>query len=107
MIGVHKTCQFLQSDVDPSRRCDMKFDADADKVFRISVSMENHAEQMEDRCEEAAAWKEEENASIGWCVGVHVASALSKILDPFERSDALAAINDTLPCESETHQPAT
>jgi hypothetical protein len=74
----------------------MKFDADAAKIVRISVSIENYAEQMEDRCDEAMAWKEDEKASIGWCVGIHIASVLNKILAPHERADALSAINDSL-----------
>jgi len=74
----------------------MKFDEDADKIIRISVSIENYAEQMEDRCEEATSWKSDEQAGIGWCVGVHIASVLKKLLAPDEQADALSAIRDSL-----------
>jgi hypothetical protein len=77
----------------------MKFD-DADKVVRISISIENHIEQMEDRCDEALGWREGQQANIGWCVGVHVASVLNKILTPDERKEAWRAIDDSLNPES-------
>jgi len=73
----------------------MKFDADVSKIVRISIAIENHLEQMEDRCDEALGWREDQ-AGFGWCVGVHVASVLHKILDRQELQDAWRAIADSL-----------
>jgi hypothetical protein len=84
----------------PRKESAMKFEGDVDKIVRISISIENHIEQMEDRCDEALGWREGQQADIGWCVGVHVASILNKILASHERDEALRAINDSLDPES-------
>ena len=76
----------------------MKYDCD--KVIRVSLAIEHHDEEMEERVKEVSGWTRGEKAAIPWCVGVHVSAALERLFtNPAELKEAIEAIVD---CHRET-----
>ena len=57
----------------------MDFD-NPDAIIRIRMEIEDHVEQTRDEAVSELGWTEEGKASLGWCVGVHVADTLQRLL---------------------------
>ena len=74
----------------------MEFD-NPDAIIRVSLELEDRVEQSHDKAASELGWTEGRHASIGWCVGVHVASALQRLLgDDHRLEDAYDALIDCI-----------
>jgi hypothetical protein len=80
----------------------MSEDIECNKLFTVSLSLKHYDESVEDTVQEKLYWdgKESGQASIGWCVGTHIASAIERLFPGDsgnnERKDCLASILDLL-----------
>jgi len=74
----------------------MKFD-NPDAVIRISMELDDHCEQSSSQSVSELGWVGGRHASIGWCVGVHVADALQRLLgDDHRLEEAYSAVIDCI-----------
>jgi hypothetical protein len=74
----------------------MKYD-NPDAIVRIKMELEDHVDQSCSRSDSELGWRPEQNSSIGWCVGVHVADALERLFgDDFRLDDAYDALLEAI-----------
>jgi hypothetical protein len=73
----------------------VKYD-NPDAVFRVSMRIEDHVEQMSDEVVCEFGWRADSGqAEIGWCAGGHVVDALRRLFtDDRKFKDALDAVID-------------
>lgn len=74
----------------------MKYD-NPDAIIRIKMELEEHTDQSCSRSDSELGWRHGERASIGWCVGIHVADALERLFgDDFRLHEAHEALLDII-----------
>ena len=81
----------------------MADDIECNKVFTVKLALKNYDETTQDAVQEKLYWhgKEAGEANIGWCAGVHIASAIRRLFPGYsdaekkERKDCFAAILDS------------
>lgn len=74
----------------------MKYD-NPDAIIRIKMELEDHVDQSYNRSDSELGWRPDQNGSIGWCVGVHVADALERLFgDDFRLHEAHEALLDII-----------
>ena len=76
----------------------MATDLECDKLITVILTLKHYDEVMEETVQVKLFWTAGAQANIGWCAGVHIASAIDRLFpgahEASERKDCFRAIID-------------